>query len=65
MNPELLLSIVNTLLRDKYHNLAMLANYLDDEYHLTMDDVNNKLSTIGYFYNEALNQYTYQGDIHV
>ena len=62
MNPELLLSIVNTLLRDKCESRSALANRLEDDYDLSLSEANDLLQKIGYQYDERLNQYIFKGD---
>lgn len=49
----ILLSVINTLLRDKYVNLAELC----DDYNVTEKDITDKLSLIGYIYNPDQNQF--------
>ncbi len=52
-DPVILLSVVNTLLRDKYSDFHSLC----DDYNVDENDVKNKLSAIGYNYNESQNQF--------
>ncbi len=52
-DPVILLSVINTLLRDKYDSLEMLC----DDYNISVDDIKNKLSPIGYNYNDTQNQF--------
>ena len=52
-NAEILLSVINTLLRDKYSSIYDLCDYEDVDFNL----VNFKLESIGYFYNEKTNSY--------
>lgn len=49
----ILLSVVNTLLRDKYASLAELC----DDYNITEKYIADKLSLIGYSYNPHQNQF--------
>jgi len=52
-DPVILLSVVNTLLRDKYANLDALC----DDYNINENDIKEKLQGIGYIYNESQNQF--------
>ena len=52
-NPVLLMSIVNTLLRDQYDNPEALCDDKDWSY----EDMNKLLTDAGYSYNSDLNQY--------
>ncbi|MBR6071351.1 MAG: DUF4250 domain-containing protein [Acholeplasmatales bacterium] len=52
-NPVILLSIINTKLRDFYNNLDDLCDDLDYE----KEEVINILSSIGYYYNIEENQF--------
>lgn len=52
-DPIILLSVINTLLRDKYANLQSLC----DDYNVNEIDIVNKLSLVGYIYNESQNQF--------
>ena len=49
----ILLSVINTLLRDKYVNLDELCY----DYNVTEKDITDKLSLIGYIYNPDQNQF--------
>ena len=53
-DPFILLSYVNTKLRDNYANLDSLCDDLD----LDKEELKDKLSEIGYYYNEELNAFT-------
>lgn len=53
-DPFILLSYVNTKLRDNYTNLDSLCDDLD----LDKEELKDKLSEIGYYYNEELNAFT-------
>lgn len=53
-NPFVLLSIVNTKLRDFYPNLDELCDDLDED----KVEITNILESIGYIYNEGNNQFT-------
>lgn len=52
-NPFVLLSIVNTKLRDFYSNLDELCDDLDED----KIEITNILESIGYVYNERNNQF--------
>ena len=52
-DPNILLSIINTKLRDQYASLDLLCYDLD----LTKEKIVNKLKIIGYNYNEEENQF--------
>ena len=52
--PFILLSFINTKLRDNYANLDLLCDDLD----LDKEELKEKLSEIGYYYNEELNAFT-------
>lgn len=49
----MLVSIINTALRDKYSSISDLC-YDED---VNFDEVNAKLNAAGYFYNEKINAY--------
>jgi hypothetical protein len=52
-DPVMLLSVVNTQLRDHYQNLAELAAaYMADE-----DEITEKLAAIGYSYDKQTNAF--------
>lgn len=53
MDAIIILSIINTKLRDKYVSLDSLCYDLE----ITKENVLNKLKTIGYNYNEIENQF--------
>ena len=53
MDSFILLSVVNTKLRDFYDSLDSLCDDLDYD----KEDIINSLSNIGYSYNEELNQF--------
>ena len=53
-DPFILLSYINTKLRDNYANLDSLCDDLD----LDKEEIKDKLLEIGYFYNEELNAFT-------
>lgn len=53
-DPFILLSFINTKLRDNYANLDLLCDDLD----LDKEELKEKLSEIGYYYNEELNAFT-------
>ena len=52
-DPLLLMSVVNTKLRDHYADLDTLCEYLNED-RATLEA---KLSEIGYFYNRQRNQF--------
>ncbi|MCM1292621.1 MAG: DUF4250 domain-containing protein [Bacteroides sp.] len=52
-DPIILLSVVNTRLRDKYQSLDDLCDDLD----IDRRDLEKRLSMIGYIYNPRLNQF--------
>lgn len=52
-NPTILLSIINTKLRDQYSSIEDLCDDLDYE----KDKVDEILNAAGYFYNREQNQY--------
>lgn len=52
-DPVMLLSVVNTKLRDYYPNLEELAKAED----ITVEEIENKLKQINYTYDENRNQF--------
>ena len=52
-DPVILLSYINTQLRDFYDSFEDLCKALD----LDENEIKQKLSSIGYEYNESLNQF--------
>lgn len=52
-DPLMLLSFVNTKLRDEYDSLESLADSLD----VSADEIKERLKKIDYKYNEQLNQF--------
>ena len=52
-DPVMLLSVVNTQLRDRFSNLEELAEAND----ITAEEIKEKLAGINYEYNEELNQF--------
>ena len=52
-DPMLLLSVVNTKLRDYYHNLDALC----DDMNVEKEEIVNTLKTIDYDYDENRNQF--------
>ena len=52
-NPVILLSVINTKLRDFYSSLDDLCEDLDYE----KDDIIDKLASIGYIYNKEENRF--------
>jgi hypothetical protein len=52
-DPIILLSFINTKLRDEYASL----NALCDDFNVNTDAVKAKLGTIGYVYDVALNKF--------
>lgn len=53
MDPYILLSIINTRLRDVYSNLENLCEDLN----ISIEDILEKLNYIGYFYSAKRNQF--------
>lgn len=53
MNPIVLLSVINTKLRDQYDSLLALCEDLDYDY----EEICNTLKSIGYTYCEKENQF--------
>ena len=53
LNPFVLLSYINTKLRDDYSSLDELVNDLD----VDKEEIINKLKEINYEYNSELNQF--------
>ena len=53
IDPNILLSIINTKLRDQYASLDILCYDLE----MTKENIVNTLKTIGYNYNETENQF--------
>lgn len=52
-DPVMLLSVVNTKLRDQYHDL----NVLCDDMNVAKEEIESKLNAIDYFYNSNRNQF--------
>lgn len=52
-DPNILLSVINTKLRDFYSSLDDLCEDLEYD----IDEVNNILNSIGYYYNSNKNQF--------
>ncbi|MBP5608058.1 MAG: DUF4250 domain-containing protein [Lachnospiraceae bacterium] len=52
-DPNMLLSFVNTQLRDNYENLEDLAS----AYGTSPEDISDRLASIGYTYDEALKRF--------
>ena len=52
-DPAILLSVINTKLRDQYSSLAALCDDLD----VSEDEIINKLAGIGYNYDAAQNRF--------
>ncbi len=52
-NPVMLLSFINMKLRDDYDSLDELCKSLD----LDKDEIKEKLGSVGYMYNRAVNQF--------
>ncbi len=52
-DPFILLSVVNTLLRDKYSSLEELC----DGENVSKEELEKKLNTINYYYNNESNQW--------
>ena len=51
--PMILLSFINTKLRDDYDSLDALC----DDFHVAKDEIEEKLASIDYEYDEALNKF--------
>ncbi|EJP6471525.1 DUF4250 domain-containing protein [Clostridium sp. FAM 1755] len=54
MNPYILLSLVNTKLRDEFKNLKDFC----ETYDLKQDEIENKMKSIEYKYDSEINQFT-------
>ena len=52
-NPEMLLSVINTALRDKYPSLAEMCTEED----VNEEEILSILENAGYYYNENLNAF--------
>lgn len=52
-DPNMLLSFVNTKLRDDFANIDKFCT----NYNISKDELNNKLNILGYFYNDKENQF--------
>lgn len=52
-DPNILLSIMNTKLRDFYDSLESLCDDLDE----SREEIESILEKIGYFYNSKMNQF--------
>lgn len=52
-DPAILLSVINTKLRDQYSSLAALCDDLD----VSEEEIKNKLSSIGYEYDQSQNRF--------
>ena len=52
-DPMILLSYINTMLRDHYGSLSLLC----DDFEIPEDDIRNPLSVIGYEYDATLNKF--------
>ena len=52
-DPVILLSVINTKLRDNYKNLDLLC----DDLGTNKEEIVNKLKYIGYEYNDKLNKF--------
>lgn len=52
-DPMILLSYINTKLRDDYHNLDLLC----DDLNINKTELTEKLSSIDYVYDESLNKF--------
>ncbi len=52
-DPIILLSFINTKLRDNYSSLELLC----DDLNLDIDTIKTKLSSIGYVYDRNLNKF--------
>ncbi|EJO5347592.1 DUF4250 domain-containing protein [Clostridium botulinum] len=54
MNPYILLSLVNTKLRDEFESLKDFCQTYD----LRQDEIENKMKNIEYKYDDEINQFT-------
>ena len=54
-NAQILLSVVNTKLRDEFKNLEDLCEH----YNENVDEIKGLLSSIDYYYNENNNQFVH------
>lgn len=52
-DPAILLSVINTKLRDQYSSLTALCDDLD----VSEEEIKNKLSAIGYEYDQSQNRF--------
>ncbi len=52
-DPIILLSYINTQLRDKYSSLDQLCQ----DFNIKPEEISEKLSAVGYEYNAELNQF--------
>lgn len=52
-DPMILLSYINTMLRDNYSNLKVLC----DDLSISKDDICTKLYALGYAYDKSLNKF--------
>lgn len=52
-DPVMLLSFINTKLRDEFENLDELIEF----YNVDFDSINKKLNSINYFYDQNENQF--------
>ncbi len=59
-DPNILLSYINTKLRDEYNSLDCLCDRLDED----SSEISKKLADIGYIYDEELNQFKLSEDEH-
>lgn len=55
-DPNMLLSVINTKLRDTYSSLEELCEDLNYDIY----EVENALKTIGYFYDKGLNKFIFK-----
>ena len=52
-DPVMMLSVVNTKIRDYYHSLDAFC----DDFHVAKDEIEEKLASIDYEYDETLNKF--------
>ena len=52
-DPVMLLSVINTKLRDEFDSLAELCAVMDED----MDDICTRIAAVGYQYDPAQNQF--------
>ena len=58
MDANILLSLINTKLRDFYDSLDSLC----DDLGYDIEEINKSLNNIGYYYDDNINQFREMGD---